>query len=357
MTNQFIPFANSSTANVLNPAVYAALPSSTTGYLAGELLSAHLNTPLRQSTMMTSAVGDFIVAQTGAAVLDDGDKSTLVASFTAAVAAAGSGGGVIANMANTTANAANATANANTLAITAETIRATAAETQLLVDFNLVTVTAGVANANAAAAVTTANAASTGLATEILRATAAEADKVSYTVTAPQSTAGDLLIGTTMDVATPVNGISLRNTTGTAGNIGIGHSVGTANAVPYITFAYGGTAVGSISQSTTSTVSYATSSDYRLKTNVQPMTGALDRVAKLKPVTYAWLSDGSRGEGFVAHELAEVCPLAVIGTKDALNKDGTPLHQSIDTSHMVGLLTAAMQELKANFDAYKLSHT
>ena len=103
---------------------------------------------------------------------------------------------------------------------------------------------------------------------------------------------------------------------------------------------------GTIQVSGTNT-SYNTSSDYRLKENVQPMTGGLAKVALLKPVTYKWKSDGTGGEGFIAHELAEVCPHAVSGEKDALKEDGSIMPQGIDTSFLVATLTAAIQELKA----------
>jgi hypothetical protein len=95
------------------------------------------------------------------------------------------------------------------------------------------------------------------------------------------------------------------------------------------------------------TTSYVTSSDYRLKENVQPLTGALDKVAQLKPVTYKWKSDGTDGEGFIAHELAEVCPQAVSGEKDGLKADGSIMPQGVDTSFLVATLTAAIQEQQA----------
>jgi len=114
-------------------------------------------------------------------------------------------------------------------------------------------------------------------------------------------------------------------------------------------FKYNATAVGNISV-TGSATAYNTASDYRLKENIAPMTGALAKVAQLKPVTYKWKVDGSDGEGFIAHELAEVCPQAVEGTKDAVDDDGKPMHQSIDTSFLVATLTAALQETKALID-------
>jgi hypothetical protein len=102
-----------------------------------------------------------------------------------------------------------------------------------------------------------------------------------------------------------------------------------------------------------SSVSYLTSSDYRLKENVAPMTGALSKVAQLKPVTYTWKIDGSSGQGFVAHELQEVVPDCVVGEKDAVDANGNPQYQGVDTSFLVATLTAAIQELKAELDTVK----
>ena len=104
--------------------------------------------------------------------------------------------------------------------------------------------------------------------------------------------------------------------------------------------------IGSITTSATTT-SYNTSSDYRLKENIAPMTGALAKVALLKPCTYKWKVNGADGEGFIAHELAEVCPQAVTGEKDAVDADGKIVHQGIDVSFLVGTLTAAIQEQQA----------
>jgi len=103
------------------------------------------------------------------------------------------------------------------------------------------------------------------------------------------------------------------------------------------------TTVGNIT-TTLSSTAYVTSSDYRLKENVQPMTGALSKVAALKPCAYTWKIDGSSGQGFIAHELAEVVPDAVSGEKDAVNEDGSIKPQGIDTSFLVATLTAAIQE-------------
>ena len=113
-----------------------------------------------------------------------------------------------------------------------------------------------------------------------------------------------------------------------------------------------GTGTGNITINA-STTSYNTSSDYRLKENIQPMTGALAKVSALKPVTYKWKADGSNGEGFIAHELQAVVPDCVTGEKDAVDDDGNPKYQGVDTSFLVATLTAAIQELKAELDAVK----
>jgi hypothetical protein len=143
---------------------------------------------------------------------------------------------------------------------------------------------------------------------------------------------------------TTTNGISLTETTDTDGSA-------------YLAFRNSsGVAVGTVTRNGASAVAYNTSSDYRLKNTIAPMTGALARVALLRPVTYKWNADGSDGEGFIAHELAEVCPDAVTGAKDAVDPQGKPQYQGIDTGFLVATLTAAIQELKAEFDAYKASH-
>lgn len=123
----------------------------------------------------------------------------------------------------------------------------------------------------------------------------------------------------------------------------------TTGAVNSVGFVNPNGTVGTISVIGTTTA-YNTSSDYRLKENVAPMTGALATVAQLNPVTYNWKADGSSGQGFIAHELQAVVPDAVTGEKDAVDKDGKPIHQGVDTSFLVATLTAAIQELSAKVD-------
>jgi hypothetical protein len=109
------------------------------------------------------------------------------------------------------------------------------------------------------------------------------------------------------------------------------------------------------------TTSYTSGSDYRLKENIRPLANALEKVATLKPVAFEWKTSGFYSESFLAHELAESFPFAVIGEKDAVGADGKPKYQGIDTSFLVATLTAAIQEqqaiindLKARLDAANL---
>jgi hypothetical protein len=110
----------------------------------------------------------------------------------------------------------------------------------------------------------------------------------------------------------------------------------------------GGSKIGSIA-SNNSIVIYNTTSDYRIKTNVQPITGALAKVAQLNPVTYDWTPDFAEGgsQGFIAHELQAIVPDCVTGQKDELDENGKPKYQGVDTSFLVATLTAAIQEQQA----------
>jgi hypothetical protein len=83
------------------------------------------------------------------------------------------------------------------------------------------------------------------------------------------------------------------------------------------------------------------------------MSGALAKVAQLKPVTYKWNVDNSESQGFIAHELQAVVPDCVTGEKDAVDADGNPVYQGIDTSFLVATLTAGLQEAVAMIEELK----
>ena len=189
---------------------------------------------------------------------------------------------------------------------------------------------------------------------------------------------GRLFIGTTTNPVS--NAVALINAVASSGDaFNLKHTVngnnmfnlwqtGTSSYVA-LSFSKGDsqTVRGNIIVSTSS-VSYNTTSDYRLKENVAPMSGGIDRLKQLKPSTWTWTQDGSHGEGFLAHEAQTVVPEAVHGTKDAmkteeyevtpavLDDDGNvvteavmgtrevPDYQGIDQAKLVPLLTAALQE-------------
>jgi hypothetical protein len=109
--------------------------------------------------------------------------------------------------------------------------------------------------------------------------------------------------------------------------------------------------VGGIYVNTSST-SYNTSSDYRLKENVVAMTGATDRLKQLNPSRFNFIADADTTvDGFLAHEVQAVVPEAVTGAKDAVDADGNPEYQGIDQSKLVPLLVATIQELEARITA------
>lgn len=111
-----------------------------------------------------------------------------------------------------------------------------------------------------------------------------------------------------------------------------------------------GTLVGTISVTTTATA-YNTSSDYRLKENVVPLTGAADRVNQLQVHRFNFIADPTTTvDGFLAHEAQAVVPECVTGTKDEVDDEGNPVYQGIDQSKLVPLLTAALQEALAKIE-------
>jgi hypothetical protein len=156
---------------------------------------------------------------------------------------------------------------------------------------------------------------------------------------------GNLLVGKTSS-GNSIAGVNIYKDPTDGGRVYMTRQSGAAVQFNVAFFESGGSAVGSISTTNVAT-SYNISSDYRLKKSVQPLAGGLARVNALKPSTYKWNLDGSAGEGFIAHELAEVVPFAVSGQKDAVNEDGSIKIQGVDLSKIVPILVAAIQELTA----------
>jgi hypothetical protein len=116
-------------------------------------------------------------------------------------------------------------------------------------------------------------------------------------------------------------------------------------------FSRSGAGVGTISVTTTATA-YNTSSDYRLKENVTPVTDSITRLQQLKPSRFNFIADPTKTvDGFIAHEVQTVVPECVTGEKDAVDAEGNPVYQGIDQSKLVPLLTAALQEAVAKIES------
>ena len=108
---------------------------------------------------------------------------------------------------------------------------------------------------------------------------------------------------------------------------------------------------GSIAITSTS-VSYNTSSDYRLKENVVELTGAKARLQQLPVKRFNFIADPKTTvDGFLAHEAQAVVPEAVTGAHNEVDAAGNPVHQGIDQAKLVPLLTAALQEAFAEIAA------
>lgn len=151
-------------------------------------------------------------------------------------------------------------------------------------------------------------------------------------------TSGNLLVGCNAIPSASVAGISLQATR--LLSLGINTTANTFVQQFYNTNGL----VGSITLSG-SAASFNTSSDYRLKENIQPMQNALARNALLNPVKYTWKVDGGEGEGFIAHELQTLFPAAVSGEKDAVDTEGNPIYQGIGSGPLDGHFAACINEL------------
>ena len=103
---------------------------------------------------------------------------------------------------------------------------------------------------------------------------------------------------------------------------------------------------------TSSSTTYSTSSDYRLKENVVDMTDATTRLKQLQPKRFNFIVDADTTvDGFLAHEVQDIVPEAIHGTKDEVDDEGNPKYQGIDQSKLVPLLVATIKELEARITA------
>jgi hypothetical protein len=160
---------------------------------------------------------------------------------------------------------------------------------------------------------------------------------------------GSLLVNATAAWTNIVQSNSIYLTRAAAASLFIRRETGNGNVVGFYQGA--DTQVGSISVTTTATA-YNTSSDHRLKQNVEPMVGGLAKLAALSPKTFEFKAEPNvKVDGFIAHEVQAVVPQAVNGEKDGEEMQG------LDMSKLVPVLVAAVQELSAKVAALEAAQT
>jgi hypothetical protein len=183
---------------------------------------------------------------------------------------------------------------------------------------------------------------------------------------------GNVLVGKSSSGSSG-DGITLRNDSNNGGRITFTRVNETDTQFHMSFYTYSGTKVGEVTTSTTSTA-YVTASDYRLKENVVPMSGSIDRLKTLKPSRFNFIADTDKTvDGFLAHEAQAIVPECVTGEKDAMRMeeyevtpavmDGetvvteavmgereVPDYQGIDQAKLVPLLTSALQDAIAKIE-------
>lgn len=157
---------------------------------------------------------------------------------------------------------------------------------------------------------------------------------------------GNLLVGTTSVGNANNNGISLSVSDGC---VRPNHVNGTPTGYAYMQFGYNASTIGSITQNGTTGVLYNLTSDYRLKNEQQPLTGAKEFVMALQPKKWKWWDGSGEGVGFIAHEFMEVAKYSGHGEKDAVDENGNIVAQSIQpsSSEVMANLVAFIQEQQA----------
>lgn len=134
------------------------------------------------------------------------------------------------------------------------------------------------------------------------------------------------------------NTVFLLNRKGTTGTV--------------ISVNYEDSSVGSVSTDGVNTA-YNTSSDYRLKDAVVPLSGSGQFIDSLQPKQWVWKKTGSPGTGFIAHEVQQVSPGSVIGDKDAVDEDGNPIYQAMEygSAEFIANIVAELQSLRSRVAA------
>jgi hypothetical protein len=227
-----------------------------------------------------------------------------------------------------------------------------------------------------------ANIATIGALTDGTPTSASMPGRLSFQVTATNATSpaevmritSNKRVGINNDTTGAAESLQVSPTQGNTDQYCISTSLASTGSSFHFRMINGNGVVGSIKTSGSST-SYNESSDYRLKENIISITDGIDRIKKLKPSRYNFITEpGITLDGFIAHEAQTVVPESVTGEKDeteeqeyeitpaVVNNEGeqinpavmgvrtAPVMQGIDKSKLVPLLTAALQEAIAKIE-------
>jgi len=111
------------------------------------------------------------------------------------------------------------------------------------------------------------------------------------------------------------------------------------------------TSMGAIGGNGANNVQFVTASDERLKENIKPLTGSLDKVLALNPVSYTWKESGEDIKaGFVAQEVEKILPEYTATEEDEMK---TKSLTGGMTSGYIAVLTKAIQEQQEQIEFLK----
>jgi hypothetical protein len=158
------------------------------------------------------------------------------------------------------------------------------------------------------------------------------------------------MVGTTTNAINDSNSIVIVSNNGSVvGQVICNHATSTGSGERFAAFGYAGSSIGSITQNGTTAVAYNTSSDYRLKENIQDADSASSLIDAIQVRQFNWKSDGSHQRyGFIAQELVTVAPEAVHQPTD------TEEMMAVDYSKLVPMLVKEIQSLRQRLSAANL---
>ena len=154
-------------------------------------------------------------------------------------------------------------------------------------------------------------------------------------------------------IGTPISGYRFAITTnGSVEYQAIFKSTNTSGTQYHLGFNRDTTQAGHLTSNANNQVALNNGSDYRLKENISDMTDGIERVKQLQPKKFSFLSNPDKEivDGFLAHEVKDLVPYSVLGEKDAVDKDGEPVMQTIDITALIPVLTGAIKELIAKVE-------